>query len=50
MNWSSGRGNRDRDVFPWVLTFEQMLRDTPFVADMRDMLKTFRRLRLSVDV
>ncbi len=28
------------DVFPWVLTFEQLLRNTPFVADMRNMLKT----------
>jgi hypothetical protein len=31
-----------QDVFPWVLTFEQLLRDTPFVADMRDMLKTLQ--------
>ena len=30
------------DVFPWVLTFEQLLRDTPFVADMRDMLRTLQ--------
>jgi hypothetical protein len=31
-----------RDVFPWVLTFEQLLRDTPFVADMREMLRTLQ--------
>jgi hypothetical protein len=27
-----------REVFPWVLTFEQLLRDTPFVTDLREML------------
>ena len=32
-----------RDVFPWVLTFEQLLRNTPFVADLRDMLKTLQQ-------
>ena len=31
-----------KDVFPWVLTFEQLLRNTPFVADMREMLKTLQ--------
>ncbi|MFZ1326746.1 MAG: PEP/pyruvate-binding domain-containing protein [Candidatus Contendobacter sp.] len=30
------------EVFPWVLTFEHLLRDTPFVADMRAMLKTLQ--------
>ncbi len=32
-----------QDVFPWVLTFEQLLRNTPFVADMSDMLKTLQQ-------
>ncbi|HAS51308.1 MAG TPA: pyruvate, phosphate dikinase [Gammaproteobacteria bacterium] len=32
-----------KDVFPWVLTFEYLLRNTPFVADMRDMLKTLQQ-------
>jgi len=32
-----------KDVFPWVLTFEQLLRNTPFVSDMRDMLSTLQR-------
>jgi pyruvate,water dikinase len=27
-----------QDVFPWVLTFEELLRNTPFVRDMRDAL------------
>jgi pyruvate,water dikinase len=27
-----------QDVFPWVLTFEELLRNTPFVRDMRDLL------------
>ena len=31
-----------KDVFPWVLTFEQLLRNTPFVADMQEMLKTLQ--------
>ncbi len=31
-----------KDVFPWVLTFEQLLRNTPFVADLREMLKTLQ--------
>jgi hypothetical protein len=31
-----------QDVFPWVLTFERLLRDTPFVDDMREMLKTLQ--------
>jgi len=26
------------DVFPWVLTFDRLLSETPFVADMRQML------------
>ncbi len=32
-----------QDVFPWVLTFEQLLRDTPLVEDMREMLKTLQQ-------
>ncbi|MGB0127537.1 MAG: PEP/pyruvate-binding domain-containing protein [Rhodocyclaceae bacterium] len=31
------------NVFPWVLTFEHLLRNTPFVADMRDMLRTLQQ-------
>jgi hypothetical protein len=31
-----------KDVFPWVLTFDHLLRNTPFVADMREMLKTLQ--------
>ena len=31
-----------KEVFPWVLTFEQLLRNTPFVADLREMLKTLQ--------
>ena len=27
-----------QNVFPWVLTFEELLRNTPFVRDMRDLL------------
>jgi len=27
---------------PWILTFEKLLADTPFVADMREMLATLR--------
>lgn len=30
---------RGRDVFPWVLTFDQMLEKTAFAADMREMLQ-----------
>ena len=29
-----------KDVFPWMLTFERLLSQTPFVADMREMLAT----------
>ena len=32
-----------REVFPWVLTFEELLRDTPFVADLREMLKILQQ-------
>lgn len=32
-----------QDVFPWVLTFEQLLRGTPFVDDMQEMLKTLQK-------
>jgi len=32
-----------REVFPWVLTFEQLLRDTPLVADLREMLKILQQ-------
>jgi pyruvate, water dikinase len=31
------------EVFPWVLTFEQLLRGTPFVADLREMLKVLQQ-------
>lgn len=31
-----------KDVFPWVLTFEALLRDTPLVADLREMLSTLQ--------
>ena len=31
-------------VFPWVPTFDGLLRRTPFVADMRQMLATLHRL------
>jgi pyruvate, water dikinase len=31
------------EVFPWVLTFEQLLRDTSFVADLREMLKVLQQ-------
>ncbi len=33
-----------KDVFPWVLTFDELLRNTPFVADMREMLKTLQEV------
>ncbi len=33
-----------KDVFPWVLTFDQLLKNTPFVADMREMLKTLQQV------
>ena len=29
-----------QNVFPWVLTFDELLMKTPFVTDMREMLKT----------
>jgi pyruvate,water dikinase len=29
-------------VFPWVLTFDRLFQETPFVRDMRDMLKTLQ--------
>lgn len=32
-----------REVFPWVLTFERLLRDTPFVTDLRDMLRILQQ-------
>ncbi len=32
-----------RDVFPWVLTFEQLLSNTAFVDDMRDMLNILQQ-------
>jgi pyruvate, water dikinase len=33
---------RGREVFPWVLTFEQMLEKTAFAADMREMLEVLQ--------
>ena len=32
-----------KDVFPWVLTFEYLLRGTSFVADLREMLKILQQ-------
>jgi hypothetical protein len=34
----TGAGN----VFPWVLTFDRLFAETPFVADMREMLRTLQ--------
>ena len=31
-----------QDVFPWVLTFGSLLRDTPFVDDLRQMLRVLQ--------
>jgi pyruvate, water dikinase len=42
---STQRSRRDghgRSRPRWVLTFEKLFSDTPFVADMRDMLRTLR--------
>ncbi|MBM4017947.1 MAG: pyruvate, phosphate dikinase [Planctomycetes bacterium] len=30
------------DAFPWVLTFDRLFAQTPFVQDMRDMLRTLQ--------
>jgi len=30
------------DVFPWVLTFDHLLKKTPFVGEMRDLLGTLQ--------
>jgi pyruvate, water dikinase len=27
-----------RDAFPWIVTFDRLFQETPFVADMRDMV------------
>jgi pyruvate, water dikinase len=32
-----------RPAFPWVLTFQKLLTDTPFVADMRALLETLEK-------
>ncbi|MCK5850222.1 MAG: pyruvate, phosphate dikinase [Kiritimatiellae bacterium] len=32
-----------KDVFSWVLTFDKLLKDTPFVKDMREILSTLQR-------
>ncbi|MBK7982963.1 MAG: pyruvate, phosphate dikinase [Candidatus Competibacteraceae bacterium] len=32
-----------QEVFPWVLTFEHLLRNTPFVNDMREMLRILQQ-------
>lgn len=37
------RERGQQDVFPWVLTFEELLRNTAFVTDMRAMLETLRQ-------
>jgi hypothetical protein len=31
------------DLFPWILTFDKLLSQTPFPADMREMLKTLEK-------
>jgi pyruvate, water dikinase len=31
------------DLFPWVLTFERLLSETPFAADMRNMLQVLEK-------
>jgi pyruvate,water dikinase len=33
---------RGQELFPWVLTFDQMLEKTAFAADMREMLATLQ--------
>ncbi len=33
------RGTRST-AFPWILTFDELLAKTPFIADMREMLRT----------
>ena len=32
-----------KDVFPWVLTFDRLLLETPFVKDMREMLRALHK-------
>jgi hypothetical protein len=32
-------GGDARDPFPWVLTFDRLFQETPFVEDMREMLR-----------
>jgi pyruvate,water dikinase len=32
-----------KDVFPWVLTFDRLLLETPFAKDMREMLRTLHK-------
>lgn len=33
-----------KNVFPWVLTFDHLLRNTAFVSDMREMLTTLQQV------
>jgi hypothetical protein len=35
----SGSGD---EVFPWILTFDKLLKDTDFASDMRDMLRVIQ--------
>jgi len=39
---AESRGDRSRDARSWVLTFEALLADMPFVRDMRAMLDTLQ--------
>jgi hypothetical protein len=32
-----------RPAFPWVLTFQRLLTETPFVSDMRELLETLEK-------
>ncbi len=32
-----------KDIFPWILTFERLLSQTPFVSDMCEMLATLQK-------
>lgn len=37
-----GRGGQPDEIFPWVLTFDELFSQTPFVKDMREMLETLQ--------
>jgi len=34
------KGKKDRDLFPWNLTFDRLFSETTFIADMRRILET----------